>query len=66
MTRNNLLKERIDILAGDLKRRDDEELFDLIDETAKRKNKQQCSNFDLFVKKKLYSQIELVKLVKKN
>ena len=39
MTRNNLLKERMDILAGDLKRRDDEELFDLIDEIVKAKER---------------------------
>ena len=37
MARNNLLKERMDILAGDLKRRDDEELFDLINEIVKAK-----------------------------
>ena len=39
MARNNLLKERMDILAGDLKRRDDEELFDLINEIVKAKER---------------------------
>ena len=37
MTCNNFLKEGMNIFAGDLKRRDNEELFDLIDEIVKAK-----------------------------
>ena len=39
MTRNNLLKERMYILPRDLKRRDNEELFDLVDEIVKAKER---------------------------